>query len=221
MWEKIFFPSIMVIKLRAIYTEMFPLFNTPFIFLIYLSIFLSSSCKKWCSLVLAIFYWGLRLRNHCLMININTVFFWRAYLRTAWRQYFTQGGRSSDGEKVSVWAWGLVGWSALDGPHSQTVEGWGIAFTPRTVAWQMLAWASKAAWQAHAESKVALMCSGMRLANHTFTYAMTYICMSACTLSGLINDGHLPALRRPAERRERARGWRLFWQPKGRAASQD
>lgn len=81
------------------------------------------------------------------------------------------------------------GWSA---------EGQGIAFTPHMVAWQMLAWASKAAWQAHAESKVELMCSGMRLANHTFTYAMTYICMSARALSGLINDGHLPEPGRPA-----------------------
>lgn len=36
------------------------------------------------------------------------------------------------------------------------------------------------------------MCFGMQVCNHTFTYAMTYICMSDHTLSGFIKTGHLP-----------------------------
>lgn len=37
----------------------------------------------------------------------------------------------------------------------------GIAFIRCVVAWQMLAWASKALWQPPAESTVLLMCPGM------------------------------------------------------------
>ena len=37
------------------------------------------------------------------------------------------------------------------------------------------------------------MCFGMQALNHTFTYAMTYICMSDHTLSGFIKAGRLPA----------------------------
>lgn len=37
----------------------------------------------------------------------------------------------------------------------------GIAFIRCMVAWQMLAWASKALWQPPAESTVLLMCPGM------------------------------------------------------------
>ena len=37
------------------------------------------------------------------------------------------------------------------------------------------------------------MCFGMQALNHTFTYAMTYICMSDHTLSGFIKAGCLPA----------------------------
>lgn len=37
------------------------------------------------------------------------------------------------------------------------------------------------------------MCPGMRVCNHTFTYAMTYICMSI-TLSGSVKTGHLRVL---------------------------
>jgi len=38
------------------------------------------------------------------------------------------------------------------------------------------------------------MCFGMQVCNHTFTYAMTYICMSDHTLSCFIKTGHLPVL---------------------------
>lgn len=38
------------------------------------------------------------------------------------------------------------------------------------------------------------MCFGMQARNRTFTYAMTYICMSDHTLSAFIKAGRLPAL---------------------------
>lgn len=37
------------------------------------------------------------------------------------------------------------------------------------------------------------MCFGMQALNHTFTYAMTYICMPDHTLSGFIKAVRLPA----------------------------
>lgn len=86
----------------------------------------------------------------------------------------------------------------------------GILSSVCTITWQILAWIAKAVWQPHAESKVSLMCFGMQVCNHTFTYAMTYICMSDHTLSWFIKTGHLPVLGGQSGKRGPEGG--VFWQ---------
>lgn len=54
------------------------------------------------------------------------------------------------------------------------------------------------------------MCFGMQVCNHTFTYAMTYICMSDHTLSWFIKTGYLPVL--GGQSGERGPEGRVFWQ---------
>lgn len=98
--------------------------------------------------------------------------------------------------------------------HRHLIHGlsvWlGILSSVCTVTWQILAWIAKAVWQPHAESKVSLMCFGMQVCNHTFTYAMTYICMSDHTLSWFIKTGHLPVL--GGQSGERGPEGGVFWQ---------
>lgn len=76
--------------------------------------------------------------------------------------------------------------------------------------WQISAWTAKAGRQPHAESKVSLMCFGIQGCNHTFTYAMTYICMSDHTLSWFIKTRHLPVL--GGRSGERGPEGGVFWQ---------
>lgn len=60
----------------------------------------------------------------------------------------------------------LKGWQCDSKIKNYKKQDWervqgGIAFIHCVVAWQMLAWASKALWQPPAESTLSLMCLGM------------------------------------------------------------